>query len=118
MTSPRAIMDMVIRSGLRLCLYANDREPGPRDEASDYQEPANYAPISLSIQGWEFQDDEAAYPEQELEFFGAAGNVYGYFLTDATGRWIGGERFAEPFEVRIAGDKVQVTPRLAWGASP
>lgn len=106
---------MLIRSGLRLCLYANDRAPGPRDETQDYQEPANYSPISLGVSLWEFDEDETAYPEQELEFYGPAGNVYGYFIVDATGRWIGGERFAEPFEVRIAGDKVQVTPRLVWG---
>ena len=113
MLSPQTVLQILIRSGLTLRLYANDREPMDGDAPLLYDEPANYTPQQLSELGWSIDGNEAAYPEHTFVFSGPAGRVYGYFIVAAPdGRWLCGERFDVPFEVRIAGDKVQVTPRL------
>lgn len=107
-----ALEDLVLR------LYANDRTPAEGDVAADYTEVAGggYAAITLDPADWtivEGAPTTATQPAQTLSFTALVGNVYGYYVTEASsGILMKVERFSDgPYDV--AGPaQIRVTPVL------
>ncbi len=104
---------------LRLRLFSNNVTPGETDTSATYTEVtgSGYASVLLTAANWvltEGAPTEAAYPEVTFAFTGAAGNVYGYYITGETSgkvRWA--ERFTSaPFNVTASGDQIKVTPKI------
>lgn len=105
--------------GLRLRLYSNNKTPAEGDTMASYTEVSGggYANILLTAANWVLTDGDpalAAYPQQTITFTGAAGDVYGYYVTGETSgkvRWA--ERFpTAPYNIALAGDAIKVTLQL------
>lgn len=103
---------------LVLRLYTNNKTPAETDVASDYTEAAGsgYSAITLTGANWTVTPGAptlASYAQQTFTITGALGNVYGYFLTQATsGKLVWAERFsAGPYNLQN-GDLLKVTPKI------
>jgi hypothetical protein len=103
---------------LVLRLYTNDKTPAETDVASDYTEASGsgYSAITLTGANWTVTPGAptlASHAQQTFTITGALGNVYGYFLTQATsGKLVWAERFsAGPYNLQN-GDLLKVTPKL------
>jgi len=109
-------LELLIRSGLQLHLYTNDREPARQDKMADYKEMTGggYAPVKLSARQWQLNQGVAIYPPISFVFNEPKGNltIYGYYVTLAN-RLIWAERLPQPLPVRITGDSVTIQPRYA-----
>ena len=105
---------------LVLRLYSNDVTPAETDTAVTYTEVSGsgYAAITLTGASWNApttgDPSFIDYAQQTFTFTGAAGNVYGYYMTRATGgELVYAERFTSaPYNVVNNGDKINVTPRI------
>jgi hypothetical protein len=118
-TMLEAILNKVAPQNLVLRLFTNNVTPGETDLAAAYTEASGngYAAITLTAASWsvvEGAPSEASYPEQTFTFTGALGNVYGYYVTQATsGKLMWAERFTgAPFNIANNGDQIKVTPKL------
>lgn len=103
-----------------LRLYSNDYTPDGTETVADFAESAapGYAPQALSA--WPtpvFGVDRATYTFDLLTFnFTGAGNIYGYFITDATGLelyWSERRPSAPIPFVAAAGLQYTVLPRIS-----
>ena len=102
-----------------LRLFSNNKTPAETDTAASYTELSGngYVPKTLTGASWTITEGDptvAAYAQQEFAFTGAAGDVYGYYVTGATsGLLLWAERFDDgPYAVAQAGDAIKVTPRM------
>jgi hypothetical protein len=73
--------------------------------------------ISLTPGSWSVisgNPSQAEHTEVTWTFSGAAGNVYGYYVTrDIGGELLWAERFTNgPFNITTNGDEIKITPRL------
>lgn len=108
-------------SGLVLRLYANDITPAETDTAARYQEVKGpgYTAIALAERDWTIIEGPPAIARSQQKVFtftGAAGMVYGYFLTRATtGRIAFAERFPKPVEILNNGDRIKVAAAVSFG---
>lgn len=121
MIRSRVLLDHLVRHGLTLGVFVNDIELTPATRPWHLSEPANYTRAALPATGWTITEvgieASASYPETTAcSFAGEAGPVYGYFLLDAAGVLVGGERFATPFSSTELGGSVSVTPRIVCRA--
>jgi hypothetical protein len=101
---------------LVLRLYSNNRSPAKTDVVGDYTEVSGngYSAVTLDPEDFVFSSGDptsAAYPQVTFTFSGAAGNVYGYYVTRAT---TGDVQFANRFSnapINIAnnGDEIRIT---------
>ncbi len=125
-----AILTALVRSGLTLRLFANDRRPHVRDRRQDYHEAAvlGYAPVPLDPARFTITapmhakdgDTPARAVFDEVEWiFGqpAGGFIYGYYITTADGTVVAVERFDHPFEVVNRRDRLAIIPVLVHGPS-
>lgn len=106
---------------LVLRLYTNNITPGETDTAATYTEATGfgYAAVTLAGATWavtEGAPSSATYAQQTFTFTGAAGNIYGYYLTRATsGRIAYAERFTDgPYAIANNGDQVKIAPAVTF----
>ena len=114
----RYALELLIRSGLVLRLFAVDREPKASHTLEHYREPegGGYAPIHLPLDGWAFGKDGAAYPRQTFVFSGEAGQIYGWLITSQDGIVMEAEQFrGGPHKIARRGDRIEVVPKLRGG---
>jgi len=104
---------------LTLKLYTNDYTPLDTSTAGSFTEAAGggYATKTLSNGSWTQSQvsniEQVAYAQQTITFTGAlngSATVYGYFVVDADGVLVYGERFATAFQPTSNGDAIKVTP--------
>ena len=100
-------------------LYTNNLHPAEGHVAADYTEASGsgYTAQACTPGDWTTTPDSPSvivHPQLVFGFTGALGNVYGYFVTEATSgllKWA--ERFpSAPYDVQNNGDEIKVTPRL------
>lgn len=115
----KALVNHTAPQNLVLRLYSNDLTPAETDTAGTYTELAGsgYAAVTLTGSSWTVTPGAptvASYAEQVFTFSGAAGNVYGYYLTQSgSGLLVYAERFpGAPYNVLNVGDEIKVTPRI------
>lgn len=101
---------------LVLRLYSNNRSPAKTDIVGDYTEVSGngYAAVTLDPADYVFSPGDpatAAYPQVTYTFTGAAGNVFGYFVTRATaGDLLFANRFSNaPINIANNGDEIRIT---------
>jgi hypothetical protein len=104
---------------LVLRLFSSNTTPGEADTTVTYTEVtgSGYSAITLTGASWTVSGTaptSIGYAKQTFTFTGAAGNVYGYFLTRASsGDLIGAERFTDgPYLINVNGDKIEVTVNI------
>ena len=119
----KALLNHTAPQNLDLRLYSSNTTPGDTDTEATYTEVSGfgYAAIQLTASGWVVTAGDptsAAYPEQTFTFTGAAGNVYGYYITQRTsGYLVWAERFADgPYNVANNGDTAKITPVITLSA--
>jgi len=114
-----ALVNKVAPQTLELRLFTNDYTPveGTTEanvtQASGY----GYGAITLTGANWTITPGApslAEYAQQTFTFTGALGNVYGYYITQATsGKLVWAERFSDgPYNVQNDGDQIKVTPKF------
>jgi len=105
--------DLVLR------LYTNNGTPAEADVVGGYTEASGngYAAITLTGASWTASGTaptQIAYAQQIFTFTGALGNVYGYYLTRASGgELVWAERFSDgPYNIQNNGDQIKITPKI------
>jgi hypothetical protein len=76
-----------------------------------------YTPINLTGSSWAVSVvgnvPTATYPQQTWTFTAPKGNIYGYYITNASGILLLAEKFATgPYNVQTSGDVISVTLSL------
>lgn len=107
---------------ISICLFSNDIMPdenSTEDTFTEVEDGLGYKTggIALTPASWNIvlgNPSQAEHIEVAWIFAGVVGNVYGYYIIRNTNRelmWA--ERFTNgPFDIRVSGDKIKVTPRL------
>ena len=120
-----ALLNKTAPEDLVLRLYSNDKTPADGDVAGDYTEMTGFGYVAKTLvgSGWTVTPGNPSYglyAKQTYTFSGAAGNCYGYYLTQLTsGILMWAERFpGSPYNVQQSGDKIEVTPRLEGQTAP
>lgn len=118
-TMLEAILNKVAPQDLVLRLFTNNQTPAEGHTVADYTEASGsgYAAATLTAGSWTTTPGaptEATHPEVTFTFTGALGNVYGYYVTQATsGKLMWAERFTgAPFNIANNGDQIRVVPKL------
>ena len=115
------IINKTAAENLVLRLYSNDVTPGETDTELTYTEVTGngYAAINVPPADWDAAvAGDPSYIQttaaKSFVFTGAAGNVYGYYITQVTsGKLVWAERFTgAPFNIVNNGDKIDITPRI------
>jgi hypothetical protein len=101
---------------LVLRLYSNNQTPTSLDSASNYTELSGYGYSSVTLVPNSFSFNTgtpctATYPQISFTFTGAAGYIYGYFVTQASsGNLVFANRFSNaPIQIANNGDQIRVT---------
>lgn len=101
---------------LVLRLYSDNQTPAKTDVVGDYTEVSGngYSAATLTPASWVMTSGDpssAAYPQVTFTFSGAAGNVYGYYVTRATtGDLMFANRFSNaPINIANNGDEIRIT---------
>jgi hypothetical protein len=112
----KAFLNQTAGETLVLRLYSDDQTPAKTDVAADYTEVTGngYSSKTLTPGTFTFTDGDpstAAYPQQTFGFTGAAGNVYGYYVTQETsGALMFANRFSNaPINIANNGDEIRIT---------
>jgi hypothetical protein len=115
----RNFLNNTAPQSLVLRLYSNNRSPAKSDVVGDYTEVSGngYSAVTLNPENFVFSPGDpatAAYPQVTYTFSGAAGNVYGYYVTRATaGDLILANRFSNaPINIANNGDEIRITLTL------
>lgn len=110
------IVNNTAPQNLVLKLYSNNKTPAKTDVAADYTEVSGfgYSSVTLTPANFTFTPGDpssAAYPQLTFTFSGAAGFIYGYYVTQATsGLLIFANRFTNaPIQIANAGDEIRIT---------
>ena len=101
---------------LVLRLYSNNQTPSGLDTAGNYTELSGYgySGVTLTPGSFTFATGTpctATYPQISFTFTGAAGYIYGYFVTQASsGNLVFANRFTNaPIQIANNGDQIRVT---------
>jgi hypothetical protein len=107
---------------ISMLLYVNNVIPDENSTEATFTEMTNglgytTGGISLTPGSWSVisgNPSQAEHTEVTWTFTGAAGNVYGYYVTrDTGGELLWAERFTNgPFNITTNGDEIKITPRL------
>lgn len=115
----KAIVNHTAPENPVLKLYTNNITPAETDTAGTYTEASGfgYAAITLTGASWTITEgapSDASYAQQTFTFTGNLGNVYGYFIVQATsGIVLWSERFSDgPYSISNNGDQIKITPRI------
>ena len=116
------ILNIDAPENLSIRLYANNVIPDENSTVATFTEVANGLGYttggqSLTPGSWSVisgNPSQAEHTEVTWTFTGAAGNVYGYYVTrDTGGELMWAERFTNgPFNITTNGDEIKITPRL------
>jgi hypothetical protein len=116
------ILNIDAPENLSIRLYANNVIPDENSTVATFTEVANglgytTGGISLTPGSWSVisgNPSQAEHTEVTWTFTGAAGNIYGYYVTrDTGGELMWAERFTNgPFNITTNGDEIKITPRL------
>lgn len=116
------ILNIDAPENLSMRLYANNVIPTETSTVATFTEVANGLGYTTGGQSlipgsWSVvsgNPSQAEHTELTWTFTGAAGLVYGYFVTrDTGGELMWAERFTNgPFNITVNGDQIKVTPRL------
>lgn len=114
-----ALVNKTAPETLVLCLYSNNATISETlTEAGVTEVSGNgYSNITLTGSNWTTTPGaptEISYPQQTFTFTGAAGNVYGYYVKQATsGKLVWIEAFTDgPYNIQNNGDQIKVTPKI------
>ena len=112
-----ALVNKTAPQNLVLRLYTSDTTPGESDTAGTYTEATGngYSSITLTGASWgAASGGSIAYAQQTFTFTGALGNVYGYYMTQASsGTLVYAERFTDgPYNIANNGDQIKITPTI------
>jgi hypothetical protein len=112
-----ALVNKTAPQNLVLRLYTSDTTPGESDTAGTYTEATGngYSAITLTGASWgAASGGSIAYAQQTFTFSGALGNVYGYYMTQASsGTLVYAERFTDgPYNIANNGDQIKITPTI------
>jgi hypothetical protein len=112
-----ALVNKTAPQNLVLRLYTSDTTPGESDTAGTYTEATGngYSAITLTGASWgAASGGSIAYAQQTFTFSGALGNVYGYYMTQASsGTLVYAERFTDgPYNIVNNGDQIKITPTI------
>jgi hypothetical protein len=115
------MLDLIVRSGLTLALYATPKAPKAADQRGSYQEPVGggYAPKKLNPKDWKTKNGIGVHPDVPFTFTGttAPDVIYGYMVAlGPVVLWH--EPLPEPFPVAIKGDTLVITPTFALANAP
>jgi len=116
------ILNIDAPENLSIRLYANNVIPDENSTVATFTEVANglgytTGGISLTPGSWSVisgNPSQAEHTEVTWTFTGAAGKIYGYYVTrDTGGELMWAERFTNgPFNIPTNGDEIKITPRL------
>ena len=116
------ILNIDAPENISILLYSNNVTPNENSTEATFTEVANglgytTGGISLTPGSWSVisgNPSEAEHTEVTWTFTGAAGNIYGYYVTrDTGGELMWAERFTNgPFNITTNGDEIKITPRL------
>lgn len=113
----KALVNHTAGQDLVLKLYTNNITPAETDTAATYTEATGngYSAITLTGSSWSISGGSGSYAQQTFSFTGALGNVYGYFLVQATsGILVAAERFSgAPLNIANNGDQIKITPTIS-----
>lgn len=112
-----ALVNKTAPQNLVLRLYTSNTTPGESDTAGTYTEAtgSGYSSITLTGASWgSASGGSISYAQQTFTFSGALGNVYGYYLTQASsGTLVAAERFTDgPYNIANNGDQIKITPTI------
>ena len=112
-----ALVNKTAPQNLVLRLYTSNTTPGESDTASTYTEAtgSGYSAITLTGASWgSASGGSISYAQQTFTFSGALGNVYGYYMTQASsGTLVYAERFSDgPYNIANNGDQIKITPTI------
>jgi hypothetical protein len=110
------IVNAASPQNLVLKLYSNNQTPSGLDTATNYTELSGYgySAVTLTPGNFTFATGvpcTATYPQISFTFTGAAGYIYGYFVTQASsGNLVFANRFTNaPIQIANNGDQIRVT---------
>ena len=116
------ILNIDAPENISIRLYANNVIPDENSTVATFTEVANGLGYttggqSLTPGSWSVisgNPSQAEHTEVTWTFTGAAGNIYGYYVTrDTGGELLWAERFTNgPFNITTNGDEIKITPRL------
>lgn len=114
------IVNKTTAENLVLKLYTNDYTPVEGSTDTDFTVASGngYADKTLTGASWNAatagDPSFITYAKQTFTFTGALGNVYGYYMVQATsGDLVYAERFTgAPYNIVNNGDKIEITPRI------
>jgi hypothetical protein len=116
------ILNIDAPENISIRLYANNVIPDENSTVATFTEVANGLGYttggqSLTPGSWSVisgNPSQAEHTEVTWTFTGAAGNIYGYYVTrDTGGELMWAERFTNgPFNITTNGDEIKITPRL------
>lgn len=103
-----------------LRLYSNDYTIVAASTEGNLTEVSGggYAGVALTAANWVTtpgSPTSSAYPLQTFTFtgtIGGSGTVYGYYITNAAGTLVYGERLSAAFTPAVNGDNIKVTPTI------
>ena len=106
-------------TNLVLRLFSSNTTPGETDTTATYTEVSGngYSAVNLTAASWTITEGaptEAAYPQVTFTFTGAAGNVYGYYVTGSSSpELLWAERFTDgPYNITTSGDQIKITAKI------
>jgi hypothetical protein len=115
----KAVVNHTAPENLVLKLFTNNVTPGETDTAGTYTEASGngYAAITLTGSSWTITEgapSDASYAQQTFTFTGNLGNVYGYFIVQASsGILLWAEKFSDgPYNIVNNGDQIRITPKI------
>jgi len=116
------VLNIDAPENLSLRLYGNNVIPNENSTVATFIELANAFGYTTGGQSlipgsWSVisgNPSQAEHTELTWTFTGAAGLVYGYYVTrDTGGELMWAERFTNgPFNITVNGDQIKITPRL------
>jgi len=101
-------------SSLSLRLFSNNgtiTDATTDAELTEVSSGNGYSPIALTGSSWSINPTGStlSYPQQTWTFTGPKGNVYGYYVTNASGTVLWAEKFPTgPYNVQNNGDIINV----------
>lgn len=115
----KAALNHTAPQNLTLKLFSSNTTPAETDTELTYTEVSGggYAAISLTATDWTFTEgapSEASHLQKTFSFTGSVGNVYGYYVVQATsGKLMWAERFTDgPYNIQNNGDAVKITLKI------
>ena len=116
------VLNIDAPENISILLYANNVIPDENSTVATFTELANgfgytTGGQSLTPGSWSVvsgNPSQGEHTEMTWTFTGAAGLVYGYYVTrDTGGELLWAERFTNgPFNIQTNGDQIKITPRL------